>query len=102
MGRGSVRDPARPVDAPEVDDDRVPTGTTHRVDRDEGLRATTLDTLATSTPVVGKYWHPHGGVSSQISDGAARPYDHDELGPEARVQPVARVVDACLVGVDPV
>ena len=34
------------VDAPDLDDDGKPTGTTHRVARDEGLRETTLEELA--------------------------------------------------------
>ncbi len=35
-----------PVDAPNVDDDGKPDGTTHRVERDGGLRDTTLEALA--------------------------------------------------------
>src|SRR4051812_48041565 len=35
-----------PVEAPDVDEDGKPTGTTHVVSRDEGLRETTLDKLA--------------------------------------------------------
>src|SRR6476646_9598399 len=41
----------RPVDAPDVDEDGKPTGSTHRVDRDEGLRDTSLEALAKLKPV---------------------------------------------------
>src|SRR5215210_7838546 len=39
------------VEAPDLDDERRPTGTSHTVDRDEGLRETTLEKLATLKPV---------------------------------------------------
>ena len=35
-----------PIDAPDLGDDGKPSGTTHRVERDEGLRDTTLESLA--------------------------------------------------------
>src|SRR3954453_19989653 len=35
------------IDAPDVDEDGKPTGTTHTVTRDEGLRETTLEKLGT-------------------------------------------------------
>src|SRR5436309_8566565 len=35
-----------PIDAPDADEEGKPTGTTHRVERDEGIRATTLEALA--------------------------------------------------------
>src|SRR5215207_10838569 len=41
-----------PVDAPDVDDEGKPTGTTHRVTRDGGLRDTTLEGLAGLKTVV--------------------------------------------------
>ena len=34
-----------PIDAPDLDDDGKPTGTTHHVARDEGLRETSLEAL---------------------------------------------------------
>ena len=92
-----------PIDAPDVDDAGVPIGTTHRVDRDEGLRATTLDGLATLTPVIGEHGIHTAGSSSQISDGAAAILMTTmDRARELGIRPVARVVDACLVGVDPV
>src|SRR5690606_32457786 len=40
-----------PIDAPDVDDEGSPTGTTHRVARDEGLRDTSPEALAGLKPV---------------------------------------------------
>jgi acetyl-CoA C-acetyltransferase len=92
-----------PIDAPDVDDEGKPTGTTHTVARDEGLRDTTLEKLRSLKPVAREDGVHTAGSSSQISDGAAALVlmtreRADELGLRAR----ARVVDTCLVGVDPV
>jgi acetyl-CoA C-acetyltransferase len=92
-----------PVEAPDVDDEGKPTGTTHTVARDEGLRETTLEKLQSLKPVAREDGVHTAGSSSQISDGAAALVlmtreRADELGLRAR----ARVVDTCLVGVDPV
>src|SRR5258708_18032121 len=40
-----------PIDAPDLNDEGKPTGTTHRVSRDEGLRETTMEGLAKLKPV---------------------------------------------------
>ncbi len=92
-----------PVDAPDLGEDGKPVGTTHRVSRDEGLRETTLEKLGSLKAVARENGVHTAGSSSQISDGAAAllltsPERADELGLRAR----ARVVDTCLVGVDPV
>ena len=92
-----------PIEAPDVDEDGKPTGTTHTVERDEGLRETTLEKLASLKPVAREDGVHTAGSSSQISDGAgalllATSDKAAELGLRAR----ARVVDTCLVGVDPV
>jgi len=92
-----------PIDAPDVDEEGKATGTTHRVERDEGLRETSLDKLATLKPVAREDGVHTAGSSSQISDGAAAVLlmtreRADELG----LKPRARVVDTCNVGVDPV
>ncbi len=92
-----------PVEAPDVDDDGQATGTTHSVTRDEGLRATSLEKLAGLRPVARENGVHTAGNASQISDGAAAlllttPDKAAELG----LQPIARIVDTCLVGVDPV
>jgi acetyl-CoA C-acetyltransferase len=92
-----------PVDAPVVDGEGKPTGETRRVGRDEGLRETSLEKLAALKPVAREDGVHTAGSSSQISDGAAAVLlttaaAADELG----LRPRARVVDTCLVGVDPV
>ncbi|MDH3678840.1 MAG: acetyl-CoA C-acyltransferase, partial [Acidimicrobiia bacterium] len=92
-----------PIDAPDLDDDGKPTGTTHRVERDEGLRETTMEGLAALKPVARENGVHTAGSSSQISDGAAAVLimTADKAG-ELGLQPKAKVVDTCLVGVDPV
>ena len=91
------------VDAPDVDADGKPTGTTHKVARDEGLRETTLEALAALKPVARPNGVHTAGSSSQISDGAAAVLLMTEAKAAALgLTPKARVVDTCLVGVDPV
>jgi acetyl-CoA C-acetyltransferase len=92
-----------PVDAPVLGDDGRPTGEVRRVERDEGLRATTLEGLAKLRPVARPDGVHTAGTSSQISDAAsavvlARAGTARSLG----LSPRARVVDTCLVGSDPV
>jgi acetyl-CoA C-acetyltransferase len=92
-----------PVDAPDVDDEGKPTGSTHAVTRDEGLRETSLEALAKLKPVGRENGVHTAGSSSQITDGAAAVLlmtvaKAKELG----LRPRARIVDQCLVGVDPV
>jgi acetyl-CoA C-acetyltransferase len=92
-----------PIDAPDVDEEGKPTGTTHPVTRDEGLRETSLEALAQLKPVARDDGVHTAGTSSQITDGAAAVLlatagRARELGLRAR----ARIVDQCLVGVDPV
>ncbi len=92
------------VDAPDVDEEGKPTGTTHRVARDEGLRETSLEKLASLKPVLDRTPAVHtAGNSSQISDGAAAVLlMTEEKAAALGLTPRARVVDTCLVGVDPV
>jgi acetyl-CoA C-acetyltransferase len=92
-----------PIDAPDLDDEGKPAGTTHRVERDEGLRETSLEALAALKPVAREDGVHTAGSSSQITDGAAAVLltsvaKARELG----LRPRARFVDECLVGVDPV
>jgi acetyl-CoA C-acetyltransferase len=71
------------------------------VDRDEGLRATSMAALARLKPVVGDGLHT-AGTSSQISDGAAAVL-LVEAG-RARslgLRPRARILAQCLVGAEP-
>ncbi len=90
------------VEAPVVDEEGKPTGETHLVERDEGLRETSMEKLATLKPVARENGVHTAGNASQISDGAAAllmmtQEKADELGLQAR----ARIVDSCLVGTDP-
>jgi acetyl-CoA C-acetyltransferase len=92
-----------PVDAPDLGEDGKPTGTTHHVARDEGLRDTSLETLGNLKAVVGDDGVHTAGTSSQISDGASAVLMMTaEKAAELGVTPIARIVDTCLVGVDPV
>src|SRR5712691_85712 len=90
-----------PVKAPVLDADRQPTGETRTVDRDEGLRETSLAALARLGPVLEDGVHT-AGTSSQISDGAAALVLLEagrarDLG----LRPRARIVAQCLVGAEP-
>lgn len=92
-----------PVIAPDLDADGAPTGGTHAVRRDEGIRQSTLDQLATLKPVGRPDGVHTAGNSSQISDGAAGVLLMTEQRAGALgLAPLARIVDTCLVGVDPV
>jgi acetyl-CoA C-acetyltransferase len=92
-----------PIDAPEMDKDGQPTGTTRHITRDEGLRETSLDKLAALKPVARENGVHTAGNSSQISDGAAAVLMMTAAKAEALgLTPRARIVDTCLVGVDPV
>jgi acetyl-CoA C-acetyltransferase len=91
------------VDAPDLDEEGKPTGTTHHVARDEGLRDTTLEALRNLKPVARENGVHTAGSSSQISDGAAAVLIMSEEKAKALgLTPKARIVDTCLVGVDPV
>ncbi|MCP4036126.1 MAG: steroid 3-ketoacyl-CoA thiolase [bacterium] len=91
-----------PIDAPDLDEEGKTLETTHLVDRDEGLRETTLEALAKLKSNQEGGVHT-AGTSSQISDGAGAILlmtrdKADALG----LKPLAVVVDTCLVGSDPV
>ena len=91
------------VNAPDLDADGKPTGSTHAVARDEGMRETTLESLASLKPVARENGVHTAGNSSQISDGAsAILMMTEEKAKELGLKPRARIVDSCLVGVDPV
>ena len=91
-----------PVEAPELDDERNPTGSNRSVDRDEGLRSTSMEKLGQLNAVEEGGVHT-AGSSSQVSDGAsavllASPARARDLG----LKPRARIVATTLVGCDPV
>ena len=90
------------VEAPVLGEDGKPTEQMRRVERDEGLRETTLEGLAALKPIGREDAVHTAGTSSQISDGAsavllARETRCRELG----LTPRAIVRDSALVGVDP-
>jgi acetyl-CoA C-acetyltransferase len=92
-----------PVDAPVLDEEGDPTGSTQSIQRDEGLRDTTLEGLGKLKPVARPDGVHTAGNSSQISDGAAAVLLMTREKAEALgLAPKARIVDTCLVGVDPV
>jgi acetyl-CoA C-acetyltransferase len=92
-----------PVEAPDLDEDGKPAGTFHTVARDEGIRETSLEALGQLKPVARPDGVHTAGSSSQISDGAAAVLlMTEERAAALDLSPKARVVDTCLVGVDPV
>ncbi len=91
------------VDAPDLGEDGKPTGSTHHVAKDEGLRETTLEGLGQLKAVAGEDGVHTAGTSSQISDGAGAVLITTREKAEALgLTPRARIVDTCLVGSDPV
>jgi acetyl-CoA C-acetyltransferase len=92
-----------PIDAPDVDEEGKPIGSTHRVERDEGLRETTLEAIGALKPVAREDGVHTAATSSQISDGAgAVLLMTADKARALGLAPLAKVVDTCLVGVDPV
>jgi acetyl-CoA C-acetyltransferase len=92
-----------PITAPVLDDEQKPTGETYVVAKDEGLRETSLEKLASLKPVAREDGVHTAGTSSQISDGAAAVLLMSADKAKALgLAPRARIVSQCLVGVDPV
>ena len=90
-----------PIKAPVVDGDGKPTGESRVVDRDQGLRETSLAALAALKPVLPDGLHT-AGTSSQISDGAAALLLVDEArARELGLRPRARIVSQALIGDEP-
>ncbi|MCC3316152.1 steroid 3-ketoacyl-CoA thiolase [Nocardia africana] len=87
--------------APQVDKEGTLTGETLDVNRDQGLRETSRESLAKLKPVLEDGIHT-AGTSSQISDGAAAVLLMDEqAAARAGLKPRARIVTQCLVGAEP-
>ena len=72
-----------PIEAPVLDEQKQPTSERDFVTRDQGLRDTTLEGLASLNPVLEGGIHT-AGTSSQISDGAAAVLWMDEDKAQAR------------------
>jgi len=91
------------IDVPVLDDEGKPTGETTPVSADGGIRETSLEVLGNLKPVAREDGVHTAGSASQISDGAGAVLmmtreKADELG----LKPLAKIVDTCLVGTDPV
>jgi len=90
------------VEASELDAQGSPSGAVRTVARDEGMRETNAEALAQLKAVMPPNGIHTAGSSSQISDGAAAVlFASAERAQSLGLRPRARVVDSCLVGVDP-
>jgi acetyl-CoA C-acetyltransferase len=90
-----------PVKAPVLDADGKPTGESAVVDRDQGLRDTSLEVLASLKPVLPDGLHT-AGTSSQISDGAAAVLlVSEDRARDLGLRPRARIVSQALIGDEP-
>ena len=90
-----------PIEAPVLDENGEPTGQTTLVERDGGLRDTSLEKLAALKPVLEGGLHT-AGTSSQISDGAAAVLLMSQAKATALgLKPRARIVAQALIGDEP-
>ena len=90
------------VASPILNEKFEPTGEKKTVDRDEGLRETSLESLASLDPVPGQDIHT-AGSSSQVSDGAAAVILASKKACDRLdLKPRAKILATTLVGVDPV
>jgi len=89
------------VEAPILGEDGKPTGDTRIVTRDQGVRDTTPEGLASLKPVLEDGIHTAGN-SSQISDGASAVlWMSAERARDLGLRPRARIIAQVLVGSDP-
>jgi acetyl-CoA C-acetyltransferase len=90
------------IDAPVVDAEGKPTGEHVRITRDEGVRDSSLEKLATLKAVMEGGIHT-AATASQVTDGASAVLLASEDAVKRHgLTPRARIVDATIVGVDPV
>jgi acetyl-CoA C-acetyltransferase len=90
-----------PIEAPVITQDGS-SGGVQLVRRDQGLRETTADGLASLKPVLGEGGIHTPGNSSQISDGAAAVlWMSEQRAKSEGLRPRAKVVAQVLVGCDP-
>jgi len=91
-----------PVEVPAIGEDGEISEETIMISKDEGLRETTIESLAALKPTGRKDGVHTAGTSSQISDGAgALLLMTSKKAAELGVTPLARIIDTCLVGSDP-
>lgn len=90
-----------PIQAPVLNEAGEPTGELRTVARDEGLRETTLEKLASLKAVMEGGVHT-AGSSSQITDGASAVLFANEAAVKRHgLRPRARIVYSTIVGVEP-
>ena len=91
-----------PMEVPALGEDGEISEETVTISKDEGLRETTMESLAALKPTGRKDGVHTAGTSSQISDGAgALLLMTSKKAAELGVIPLARIIDTCLVGSDP-
>lgn len=91
-----------PMEVPALGEDGEISEETVTISKDEGLRETTMESLAALKPSGRKDGVHTAGTSSQISDGAgALLLMTSKKASELGVTPLARIIDTCLVGSDP-
>ncbi|MFT5484077.1 MAG: acetyl-CoA C-acetyltransferase [Halieaceae bacterium] len=89
------------VEVPILGEDGKPTGHTRTVSRDQGLRETTIESLAGLRVVAENGIHTAGN-SSQVSDGAAAVLLMSADEARARgLKPRARIIQGVVAGADP-
>jgi acetyl-CoA C-acetyltransferase len=92
-----------PIDVPVLEPNGERSVEKKRFLRDEVPRETSLEALAALKPVAREDGIHTAGSSSQIADGASAVLlMSDAKAKELGCRPIARIVDSCLVGCDPV
>ncbi|MEP5763253.1 MAG: steroid 3-ketoacyl-CoA thiolase [Halieaceae bacterium] len=90
-----------PIEAPVLGEDGQPTGETKTVSRDQGMRPTTMESLA-DLRILNEGGVHTPGTSSQISDGAAAVLLMSADEAKARgLKPRARIIQGVVAGADP-
>ncbi len=98
---GRFKNEILPIEAPVLGDDGQPTGETRTIERDQGIRETSLEGLGALNAVAEGGIHTPGN-SSQISDGAAGLlWMSAEKAKSLGLKPRARIIWDVLVGCDP-
>ena len=89
------------VEAPILGEDGQPTGETKTVSRDQGMRETTMESLA-GLKILAEDGVHTAGTSSQVSDGAAAVLWMSAEEAKARgLKPRARIIQGVVAGADP-
>jgi acetyl-CoA C-acetyltransferase len=98
---GRFKNEIVPVEAPVLGEDGKPTGETRLIDSDNGLRKSSLESLAGLKTVREGGIHT-AGTSSQLTDGAAAVlWMSAEKAAELGLKPRARIIQDVVVGADP-